>query len=425
MKNGKYQNFWKTFGPGIMFAGTCIGGSHLVQSTKAGAFYGFGLLSIVLIANLFKYPFLEFASRYTNATGTSIIEGYKKMGKWVLILFLITTLISMFIITTAIVTVTGGLANNLTNETIDAKLWPLIIFTVVFILLAYGRFNILDLVIKGIGLLLVATVLIAFFSVIFTLPAPSNYQSTYIVLSNLTNGDLLFIVALMGWMPIAIDMSAWHSLWTQERIKQTGYFPKLKETLLDFNIGYIITVVLAICFVTIGAYVLYENQSYPVEAIRKMKGIGFSKMLVDVFVIAVGEWSKPIIAIATFATMFGTSITLIDGYSRSIERTIGLLRSDADKIEFSKKHYLVWVTILVTGSYFIFLNFVTNLGGIVNVAMALSFILAPLFAVLNFKMIYNKEVEEKFHPPQWLKYLAILGVLFLTGFTVLYLSTSF
>ena len=35
----------------------------------------------------------------------------------------------------------------------------------------------------------------------------------------------------MGWMPTAIDLSSWNSLWTIARIKQTGFRPKLKETL--------------------------------------------------------------------------------------------------------------------------------------------------------------------------------------------------
>ena len=108
----KLRNFIKTFGPGIMFAGTCIGGSHLVQSTKAGAFYGYGLAIMIIASNVFKYPFFEFASRYTNATGDSILEGYLKLGKWVLAFYGLITFFSMFIISAAIGTVTAGLASN-------------------------------------------------------------------------------------------------------------------------------------------------------------------------------------------------------------------------------------------------------------------------------------------------------------------------
>ena len=52
----------KTLGPGILFASTAIGVSHLVQSTKAGALFGFGLLWALLAANILKYPFFEFSS---------------------------------------------------------------------------------------------------------------------------------------------------------------------------------------------------------------------------------------------------------------------------------------------------------------------------------------------------------------------------
>ena len=37
-------SFLKKIGPGLLFAGSAIGVSHLVQSTKAGANFGFGLL---------------------------------------------------------------------------------------------------------------------------------------------------------------------------------------------------------------------------------------------------------------------------------------------------------------------------------------------------------------------------------------------
>ena len=68
MKRVNHKIHWlkKTLGPGILFASTAIGVSHLVQSTRAGAKYGFGLLIFIIIANLFKYPFFEFASRYSN-----------------------------------------------------------------------------------------------------------------------------------------------------------------------------------------------------------------------------------------------------------------------------------------------------------------------------------------------------------------------
>ena len=42
-------------GPGLMYAGAAIGVSHIVQSTKAGAQFGYGLLWALLVANFFKF----------------------------------------------------------------------------------------------------------------------------------------------------------------------------------------------------------------------------------------------------------------------------------------------------------------------------------------------------------------------------------
>ena len=44
----------KVIGPGLLLAGAAIGVSHLVQSTRAGAMFGLGLVGVVLLANLTK-----------------------------------------------------------------------------------------------------------------------------------------------------------------------------------------------------------------------------------------------------------------------------------------------------------------------------------------------------------------------------------
>ena len=109
----KWKNIAKTLGPGILFASTAIGVSHIVQSTRAGADFGFALIPFVLAANLFKYPFFEYGSRYANSTGESIIDGYKRVGNWMLWLYFLITLGSMFFVTAAVGAVTAGFLQNL------------------------------------------------------------------------------------------------------------------------------------------------------------------------------------------------------------------------------------------------------------------------------------------------------------------------
>ena len=75
------MNIISKLGPGLLFAGAAIGVSHLVQSTRAGADFGWGLLWVLVLVNFFKYPFFEFGARYALANGESLLDGYMKLGK--------------------------------------------------------------------------------------------------------------------------------------------------------------------------------------------------------------------------------------------------------------------------------------------------------------------------------------------------------
>ena len=69
VSNSVEKSTWATkfaaLGPGIVMASAAVGGSHIIASTQAGAIYGWELVSIVILANLFKYPFFRFGVQYT------------------------------------------------------------------------------------------------------------------------------------------------------------------------------------------------------------------------------------------------------------------------------------------------------------------------------------------------------------------------
>ena len=82
-------NILKKLGPGLLFAGAAIGVSHLVQSTRAGADFGFSLLWVLILSNIIKYPFFLFGPKYAMATGETLLHGYKKMNTSVLVIYFI------------------------------------------------------------------------------------------------------------------------------------------------------------------------------------------------------------------------------------------------------------------------------------------------------------------------------------------------
>ena len=72
----------KALGPGFLFAAVSIGASHLVQSTRAGAGHGLTLVVVIVVTMVLKYPLFEFGQRYAAATGKSLLEGYRRQGRW-------------------------------------------------------------------------------------------------------------------------------------------------------------------------------------------------------------------------------------------------------------------------------------------------------------------------------------------------------
>ena len=215
----------KVLGPGLLFAGAAIGVSHLVQSTRAGAGFGFDLIWILLIANILKYPFFEFAPRYATSTGSSLIEGYKKLGLWAVIAFALLTLATMFTIQAAVTIVTAGLVADVFHLSLGIVPLSAIILSTTVLILIVGRFSILDKLIKFVIIILAISTIVA---VIYAFEAGVHPKAEHVTHFDwLSRIDILFLIAFIGWMPAPIDVSVWSSLWTVEKSKTLGFKPTL------------------------------------------------------------------------------------------------------------------------------------------------------------------------------------------------------
>ena len=419
--NERIDRLLKTLGPGVLFASTAIGVSHLVQSTRAGADFGFALIAFVLLALLFKYPFFEYGSRYANVTGTSIIDGYKRLGKNALVLYLVMTIGSMFFVTAAVGFVTAGFLENLFHIEFLGIWTVVILFVICCGILSVGKYRALDGLIKIIASVLVITTVIAFFLALIN--GPVEKVEGFVPKQIWDQAGIFFLIALMGWMPTAVDLSSWNSLWTLERIKQTKFKPKLKETLLEFRLAYLITAVLALLFVTLGSIIFFGSG----ETLPNNNSL-FAHKVVTLYTETIGDWSYIIIASSAFSVMFGTIIAVFDGYSRSLGRTFELLFEKNDSIQksfYHKKKYIFFILIIAIGSFIVIFLFGDKLKELIDFATTISFLIAPVIAVFNFKLVTGRYFEKKFQPSRWLKILSYLGIIFLTSFAVFFIVTRF
>lgn len=411
----------KTLGPGILFASTAIGVSHLVQSTRAGADYGFALFAFVILANVLKFPFFEYAARYAAATGETLIDGYKRLGKLAIWGYFIAILASMFFVTAAIGMVTAGFMDNLFGL---STLWPsfelfpvVLVFVISAGVLLLGKFNFIDSIIKVIGGILFISTLVVF--ILILIKGPEPYVAGFQKPEVFNEVGILFIIALMGWMPTALDISSWVSLWSVEKMKTTNYHPTLKESLFDFNLGYWISVFLSICFLCIGAFLLYgTGRELPSDS------VGFADGIINLYSETIGQWSYILIAISAFSIMLGTSLGVFDGYSRTLQRISKILFfSETDKNEEKRLQHILVASILILsiGSLSIIIFFKGQFKVLIDLATTISFLIAPLIAIANFSLVSKKYVAEAFVPNRFMKLISYIGIVFLTGFALFYI----
>ena len=425
--SSKIQN---VIGPGIIFAGAAIGGSHLMSSTTAGARFGFSLIVLILITNFLKYPFLLVGTRFTASTGMTLLEGFKKRNSLYLPIFLIISLVTGTFTIAAVSFVSGVL---LTNIPLFSNFPPMDLSIIVLVIcgfiLIFGKYKALDNLSK---ILVSLLTILTFFAVISLLINGSlNNDLTATFFNPETSpwrlSNLSFLIPLMGWMPCPVELCVWPSLWMFSKNKESKYRPTVQEAEFDFNLGYLITIITAIFFVTLGAITMYGTG----DGMLSGSGVSFAQNLIKLYTESIGEWSKWIIIPASFAAMFSTTLTCLDAYPRSISSIQGLLRgTDLGRIEssFEQTRFQNWMVIHIFASLIALL--IAKSGGIgvkdfVFGAMTGSFLSAPVFAWMAMDTINSDLVPEINKYGKFLKLLSWIGLGFLLFFSFLFISNSF
>ena len=303
---------------------------------------------------------------------------------------------------------TAGIATSLFGDFISVKIWTIVILSICFILLNIGKYRFLDVMMKIIIITLTFTTLVATVMAINT----SNDPLTFTQILPKGSLEITFLIAFMGWMPAPLDVSVWHSLWTTEKQKISVEKRNPKTALLDFNIGYLGTIILGVSFVALGALIMYPTGN----SFSNSAGT-FSVQLIEMYTQSLGQWAYVIIGIAAFTTMFSTTLTTLDASPRSMHKTTELLFKKT-----FERGYLIWSLILISGTLSIYFFFLSDMGTLIKTATVLSFLTAPFYAVVNYILISSKHTPTAWHPSKLMHLMSCFGIVFLIGFSVWYLT---
>jgi Mn2+/Fe2+ NRAMP family transporter len=412
-----------TIGPGLLFAAVSVGVSHLVQSTRAGAVYGLAMLLFIFFGLLSKYPACRFGQQYAVATGTTLLEGFRKQGIWSLVLVAIITSSAMFTGVAAVTLVTAGIAKASFGLSHNPVFISACILISAMLLLTIGKFHWLEITIKVLVIIMAISTLAATF---FAIPNINWEYSAVLLPEHFDLLTIMFIVGLVGWMPVPLDTAILQSIWTVAKAHESQSRPSWKVASIDFHIGYIGTAFLAVCFLLLGTAVMHGS-----GVALETSAAGFATQLMSLYQQTLGDWSKPVISIAALAVMLSTVLTLLDGYPRSVAVLVLRFRYPEnpevkDDLKAMQPIYIGSMLILIIGALIIQMYFRESFRTLIAVATTISFITAPILAGLIHRAMLSEDIPEQQRPKTGLRMYSLVCVFVLAVFAIyyLYLLTS-
>ncbi|MEO0367158.1 MAG: hypothetical protein AAF197_00070, partial [Pseudomonadota bacterium] len=307
MNSKTANNIWTILGPGILYAAAAVGVSHLVQATRAGAMFGFSMAIIVLIACIVKYPAIRFGSEYAALAKQSLIHSYREQGWAAYSVYVVSQLTTMVFVVAAISLFTLGLIQAAFSFEISRITGVASLLAAMVVLFVSGGYRLIESLSKLIVLAFSALLIVAVWAV------SQNLDPNVSLVASIPfdTATFLFVIALVGFMPSPTDASVLQSLWIRAKAQQSGAFPNIAAARLDFNVGYILSVILALAFVFLGSGILFGSgqQISPSNS-------GFAAQFLQLFTQTLGTWSFPIIASTAILVMVSTLMTVLDGMTR-------------------------------------------------------------------------------------------------------------
>ena len=407
----------RSLGPGIIMAATAIGTSHLILSPVAGARFGYGLIWLVLFSHVFKYPAFEFGPRFAIATGVSLIRGYQRVPgpkNWAVWAFLVTTVLQGLTLLAGMLSVTAAILVA-SFGTFSLTTWVILIGVAIIALHRAGKYPALALGSK------IAMLVLAVVSVVAFLAAPPRLSDlAQMVVPSIPAGSLVLVAAILGLMPTGINVAIWHSLWALEQLddwKKTAEDKKglLRLGMTDLNVGYILSAVLAVIFVSLGANLLLPRGLTPA-------GVDVAVTLSKIYTEVLGAWMYPVFMLAAFAAMFSTTYSVMDGFPRTFSKLLQTLFPGRQDLKHEADP-AYWIFMAVIFTFAIFANYIfPNPVLMVQLIGLVSLAVAPLLYGLNYYCVTRLIEDPSMRPSHGLRLWGLAGFWFMTAAVVFALS---
>ncbi|MCO5730772.1 Nramp family divalent metal transporter [Rhizobium sp. SSA_523] len=242
---------WKLIGPGIVAAATGVGAGDLVATLIAGSKFGYALLWAAVIGCIVKIALAEGSARYHLATGSTMLDGWRSLGRWTTWYFGAYILIWGFVY--------GATAMSATALPLAALFpilplwaWAMTAGIVCALFVAMNRYEMFETVMKlFIGTMFVIVVGVAI------LVGPNVGEAITGLIPSIPEGSAIYTLGLIGGVGGTITMAS-YGYWVNAKGWRTPAWMGVMR--LDNRVAYVMTGIFVVAMLIIGAELLYTAQ---------------------------------------------------------------------------------------------------------------------------------------------------------------------
>ncbi|MFE7567678.1 Nramp family divalent metal transporter [Streptomyces sp. NPDC057539] len=308
------KSSWTYIGPGIVVAATGVGAGDLVATLIAGSKFGYTLMWAAVIGCVVKISLAEAAGRWHLATGRTLFEGWRSLGRWTTVYFAVYVLVWGFVYGATAMSSSALPIVALFPDGPGLKTWAVITGLIGLVFVWFNQYAVFERVMTVlIGVMFVVVMYVAI------RVAPDFGASFAGLLPVLPDGSLLYTLGLIGGVGGTITMAAYGYWVNAKGWTNTGW---MKVMRLDNRVAYITTGLFVVAMLIIGAELLHSSQIALTKGDRGLIDLGV--ILEDRF----GATTAKLFLVGFFATSFSSLIGVWHGVSLMFADFVERIRKD-------------------------------------------------------------------------------------------------
>lgn len=292
---------WRRIGPGIVAAATGVGAGDLVSTLLAGSKFGYTLMWAAVIGCLVKISLAEATGRWHLATGRTIFEGWRSLGRWTTVYFAVYVVIWGFVYGATAMSSSALPIVSLFPDGPGLKTWAVITGVIGLAVVWFGRYVFVEkIMMVFVGVMFVIVVYVA------ARVGPNLGDALAGLWPTLPDGSVLYTLGLVGGVGGTITMAAYGYWVNAKGWTGTGWMKMMR---LDNRVAYLTTGVFVVAMLIIGAELLHASQIALAGGDQGLLDLG------DVLEKEFGAFTAKLFLIGFFAASFSSLVGVWHGVS--------------------------------------------------------------------------------------------------------------